>query len=49
MVIFEDLIEDIMEVIMDDFSIFGDLFELCLKNLEQVLKHCEVLRVQMVY
>ena len=41
MAICEDLIEDIMEVFMDDFSIFGDSFDLCLRNLECVLNHCE--------
>ena len=38
---FEDLVEDIMEVFMDDFSVFGDSFDLCLKNLERVLERCE--------
>ena len=41
MTIFKDLIEDIMKVFMDDFFAFGDSFELCLKNLEWVLKCCE--------
>ena len=41
MEIFEDLIEDIMEVSMDDFSIFGDSFDLCLQNSKWVLKRCE--------
>lgn len=31
---FEDMVEDIMEVFMDDFLVCGDTFELCLKNLE---------------
>ena len=35
--IFEDLIEDIMEVFMDDFSVYGDSFESCLRNLKRVL------------
>ena len=26
---------------MDDFSVFGDSFELCLSNLDRVLKRCE--------
>ena len=34
-------IENIMEVFMDDFSVFGDSFELCLSNLDRVLKRCE--------
>ena len=41
MSIFADMIEDIMEVFMDDFSVFGDSFELCLRNLDRVLKRCE--------
>ncbi|XP_055959792.1 uncharacterized protein LOC130014856 [Mercurialis annua] len=39
--IFADMIEDIMEVFMDDFSVFGDSFEICLNNLERVLARCE--------
>ena len=39
--IFEDLIEDIMEVFMDDFSVYGDSFEGCLRNLKRVLIRCE--------
>lgn len=40
-VVFNDLVENIMELFMDDFSVFGDSFELCLHNLEKVLSHCE--------
>ncbi|GKB71949.1 reverse transcriptase domain-containing protein [Tanacetum coccineum] len=36
--IFHELIEDSMEVFMDDFSIFGNSFDNCLKNLEKMLK-----------
>ena len=39
--IFSYLIEDIMEVFMDDFSIFGDSFDNCLTNLDRVLRRCE--------
>ncbi|XP_050207856.1 uncharacterized protein LOC126657237 [Mercurialis annua] len=39
--IFADMIEDIMEVFMDDFSVFRDSFEICLNNLERVLARCE--------
>ena len=35
--IFLDLIENIMEVLMDDFSIYGGSFEKCLDNFEIVL------------
>ncbi|GJX43227.1 reverse transcriptase domain-containing protein [Tanacetum coccineum] len=39
--IFHELIEDNMEVFMDDFSIFGNSFDHCLKNLEKMLKRYE--------
>ncbi|GJR57891.1 reverse transcriptase domain-containing protein [Tanacetum coccineum] len=39
--IFHDMIEKTMEVFMDDFSIFGDFFSLCLANLDKMLKRCE--------
>ncbi|KAM2496760.1 hypothetical protein ACFX1W_036600 [Malus domestica] len=38
--IFSSLVERIVEVFMDDFSIFGDRFDLCLKTLSQVLERC---------
>ena len=41
MAIFSDLVEEIMVVFMDDFSIYGSSFERCLENLEQVLTRCE--------
>ena len=41
MAIFSDLVDDIMEVFMDDFSVFGDSFDLCLANLDRVLKRYE--------
>lgn len=41
MAIFDELIEDIMEVFVDAFSIFIDSFKLCLTNLERVLICCE--------
>ena len=31
--IFSDMIEIILEIFMDDFSVFGDSFENCLENL----------------
>ncbi|GJS72565.1 reverse transcriptase domain-containing protein [Tanacetum coccineum] len=40
-VIFHELIKESMEVFMDDFSIFGNSFDDCLKNLEKMLKRCE--------
>nr|GEW86433.1 DNA-directed DNA polymerase [Tanacetum cinerariifolium] len=41
MAIFHDMIEKTMEVFMDDFSVFGNLFETCLSYLEKILKRCE--------
>lgn len=38
--IFSDLIEKCIEVFMDYFSIFGPSFELCLGNLDTILKRC---------
>ena len=41
MSIFTDLIENIMEVFMDDFSVYGNSFSVCLSNLCSVLQRCE--------
>ncbi|GJT64125.1 reverse transcriptase domain-containing protein [Tanacetum coccineum] len=41
MAIFHDMIEKMMEVFMDDFSVFGDSFSTCLSHLEKMLKRCE--------
>jgi hypothetical protein len=38
MVILSDLIENVMEVFIDDFSVYGKTFEDCLANLDNVLK-----------
>ncbi|XP_075076478.1 uncharacterized protein LOC142163123 [Nicotiana tabacum] len=40
MSIFTDMVEDIMEVFMDDFSVVGNSFDECLINLTCVLKRC---------
>ncbi|XP_016168757.1 uncharacterized protein LOC107611332 [Arachis ipaensis] len=37
MSIFVDLLEQCMEVFMDDFSVYGDSFDLCLDNLANVV------------
>jgi hypothetical protein len=42
MAIFSDLIEKVMEVFMDDFSIYGNTFEDCLANPDKVLKQCQM-------
>ncbi|KAM1593628.1 hypothetical protein ACFX10_000128 [Malus domestica] len=39
--IFSDMIEKIIEVFMDDFSVYGDSFDTCLHNLSLVLKRCQ--------
>ncbi|XP_074301382.1 uncharacterized protein LOC141632767 [Silene latifolia] len=41
MAIFFDYIESIMEVFMDDFSVYGNNFDVCLRNLSKVLQRCE--------
>ncbi|GJV80704.1 DNA-directed DNA polymerase [Tanacetum coccineum] len=39
--IFQDMLETSMEVFLDDFSVFGDSFDSCLANLEQMLVRCK--------
>ncbi|KAJ9545222.1 hypothetical protein OSB04_024929 [Centaurea solstitialis] len=39
--IFQDMIDDCMEVFMDDFFVFGNSFDACLKSLDRVLARCE--------
>ena len=41
MAIFADMVEEIMEVFMDDFSVYGNSFEKCLTKLDRVLARCE--------
>jgi hypothetical protein len=41
MVILSDLIEQLMEVFMDDLSVYGKTFEDCLANHDKVLKRCQ--------
>ena len=41
MAIFSDLIENIMEVFMDDFSVYSKDLNQCLENLDNVLKRCQ--------
>nr|GEX79603.1 reverse transcriptase domain-containing protein [Tanacetum cinerariifolium] len=41
MAIFHDMIEEMMEVFMDDFSVFEDSFSSCLTHLDKMLKWCE--------
>ena len=39
--IFSDLCEKIVEVFMDDFSIYRTFFDDCLSSLDRVLQRCE--------
>jgi hypothetical protein len=39
--IFHGFCEEIVEVFMDDFSIYGTSFDNCLHNLDKVLHRCE--------
>nr|GFA62976.1 DNA-directed DNA polymerase [Tanacetum cinerariifolium] len=39
--IFHDMIEESVEVFMDDFSVFWNSFEKCLKNLDKMLQRCK--------
>ena len=41
MSIFSDMIEEIMEVFMDNFSVYGKTFDDYLKNLDKVLQRYE--------
>nr|GEU36325.1 reverse transcriptase domain-containing protein [Tanacetum cinerariifolium] len=41
MTIFHDMIKKTMEVLMDDFSVFGNSFQSCLSHLERMLKRCK--------
>ncbi|KAL1545228.1 hypothetical protein AAHA92_21976 [Salvia divinorum] len=38
MSIFSDLLEKCIEIFMDDFTVYGDIFEKCLHNLDLVLE-----------
>ncbi|GJW60082.1 reverse transcriptase domain-containing protein [Tanacetum coccineum] len=41
MAIFHDMIEKMMEVFMDDFSVFGNSFGNCLSCVDKMLQRCE--------
>ncbi|GJQ94386.1 reverse transcriptase domain-containing protein [Tanacetum coccineum] len=41
LVIFQDMIEESVEVFMDDFSVFKNSFDTCLNNLDKMLQHCK--------
>ena len=39
--IFSDFCEKIIDLFMDDFSVYGTTFDDCLRNLDRVLQRCE--------
>ena len=41
MSIFSDLAKEVMEIFMDDFTVYGSSFEHCLQNLATVLHRCQ--------
>ena len=41
MSMFSDLAEEVMEIFMDDFAVYGSSFEQCLQNLGTVLHRCQ--------
>jgi len=45
MVIFSDLIANNIEIFMDDFSGFGQSFDVCLKKINVVFKRCRETRL----
>jgi hypothetical protein len=42
MAIFSDLVEKVIEVFMDDFSVYGKILKDCLANLNKVLMWCQM-------
>ena len=41
MFMFLDLVEEVMDILMDDFIVYGSSFEHCLQNLGKVLHKCQ--------
>lgn len=41
MVIISEFVEESMEMFMDDFSMFDNSYDVCLSNLENVMRKCE--------
>lgn len=35
-----DMVLDLMELIMDNFMVVGNLFESCLENISKILERC---------
>ena len=40
MSIFSEYVENIIEVFMDDFTVYGNSFDECLSNLTKILQRC---------
>ena len=40
-IFFDNFVEKIMEILMDDFVVYGTTFENCLYNLNKVLQRCK--------
>nr|GEX43236.1 reverse transcriptase domain-containing protein [Tanacetum cinerariifolium] len=49
MAIFHDMIKKMMEVFMDDFSVFGNSFGTCLSHLDKMLKRCEDTNLYLIW
>ncbi|XP_038889250.1 uncharacterized mitochondrial protein AtMg00860-like [Benincasa hispida] len=41
MAIFSEYLKDSVEIFMDNFSVYGQTYEICLNNLEKILRRCE--------
>ena len=41
MSMFSDLAEEVMEIFMDDFTVYGSSFEHCLQNMGTMLHRCQ--------
>ena len=41
MSMFSDFVEEVMEIFIDDFTVYGSNFEQCQSNLETVLQRCK--------
>ena len=49
MAIFSDFCEKIVEVFMDEFSVYGTSFDDCLSNLDRVLQRCEQTNLVLIW
>ncbi|CAM8962662.1 unnamed protein product [Rhodiola kirilowii] len=47
--IFSDMIDTMIEVFMDDFTVYGDTFDACLDNLNAVLARCVSMNLVLNY